>query len=720
MTHLKNDRQARNKTPEAANHSNWHFATGRGACGRSGKRLVQRAAALSMVMGIAAMLHAAPVVTVENFNELGSAYQKGLNNAALTGLPAGITATFSWNCELMWSPGSNPPGSEATNNIEVGWTPAVPAVTFSKPVILWSMAVYKEWSNTVSVAGKLKGVQVWSYTNSTEAGGAWFTVAAGAGQPMDELDVNCNSWGANFTDFNLSDATGIAPFTNTTPYYVDGANSLASDYNPGTQALPWKTIQWAAARLQAGDTVYIKAGAYSGDVYPANSGNANGWITYSAFPGQEQQAVINQAGFYIEQQSYIMVSGLRIQGSSGWGIGIQGPGANYIISNNYIYNIANSGIAIWGVPYYQDPGQYNFKAITNVLVENNTMEQCCDGGYDEQVTIANGVDSFEVCSNIVKNGINNNNGGEGIDCKAGDSNGKIFGNQIFNIYRDAIYVEAGACDPAYYAVPGVLTNIQVYDNLIHGNASHGICVTSEGLGDINGIRVYNNICYSNGCDGILLYDYNYTSAENYASNITIINNTTYNNNASTNTPYYGGIAIDHKYAVNVVVRNNISYETLQYAYGLKLPSENPTLVQDHNISTASNPGLVNVAEGDFHLKSNSAAVNAGSSNGAPLFDFDGSIRPSGTGFDDGAFEYYPSTPFSLIIQCAPGQSDATLTLQGGPESHYRVDWTPELHNATWTPLQDIPSLPRAPYTLSDTNPISGTAQRFYRAVLLTP
>jgi hypothetical protein len=236
---------------------------------------------------------------------------------------------------------------------------------------------------------------------------------------------------------------------------------------------------------------------------------------------------------------------------------------------------------------------------------------------------------------------------------------------------------------------------------------------------MNGIQVYNNICYSNGGDGILLYDYNYTSAENYASNITIINNTTYNNNTSTSTPYYGGIATDHKYAVNVIVRNNIAYETLQNAFGIKQP-ENPATVMDHNISTASNPGLVNVARADFHLSSNSPAIHAGSPTNAPLFDFDWSVRPSGTGFDKGAFEYYPSTPFSLKIQCATGQSNLTLTLQGGPESHYQVFWNSALASATWTLLQDIPSLPSAPYTLSDTHPISGPGQRFYRALLLSP
>jgi hypothetical protein len=322
----------------------------------------------------------------------------------------------------------------------------------------------------VSLVGKLKGVQVWSYTNTDLADYAWFTVTAGASQAIDELDINCGWWDAAFTDFRFSNFSGVSPFTNTSPYYVDGANPLASDYNPGTQALPWQTIQWAAATLQAGDTVYIKAATYGGDVFPANSGTSQAWITYSAYPGQEQQAVINQAGIFINQKSYIAISGLKIQypgnGTGGVGISVLGPGGNYIISGNYTFDTSSSGIAVWGVPWQSDPGLYNYKAITNVVIENNTIEEACNGGWNEQLDIANGVDSFEVCSNIIKNGTNAINGGEGIDCKEGAGNGKIFGNQIFNIRRYGIYIEAGAGTPAYYATAPLLTNIQVFNNLI--------------------------------------------------------------------------------------------------------------------------------------------------------------------------------------------------------------------------------------------------------------
>ena len=44
-------------------------------------------------------------------------------------------------------------------------------------------------------------------------------------------------------------------------YYVDGSNPSASDSNPGTAALPWKTINKANSSLSPGDTVYIRRGS---------------------------------------------------------------------------------------------------------------------------------------------------------------------------------------------------------------------------------------------------------------------------------------------------------------------------------------------------------------------------------------------------------------------------------------------------------------------------
>ena len=88
-------------------------------------------------------------------------------------------------------------------------------------------------------------------------------------------------------------------FAAQTIYYVDTNHPSANDANSGTEANPWKTIQKAANTLAAGGTVYIKAGTYTGRVSPKISASAGAWITYSAYPGQEQKVILNGSAFQI-------------------------------------------------------------------------------------------------------------------------------------------------------------------------------------------------------------------------------------------------------------------------------------------------------------------------------------------------------------------------------------------------------------------------------------
>ena len=107
-----------------------------------------------------------------------------------------------------------------------------------------------------------------------------------------------------------------------TTYYVapDG-----NDYNPGTEAQPWKTIQKAADTLIAGDTVYIKAGTYNERVIPKNSGSPGNYITYTAYPGDTVTidgtgiTAYHEGRLHIQKTNYIKVSGLNIANHLGGG-----------------------------------------------------------------------------------------------------------------------------------------------------------------------------------------------------------------------------------------------------------------------------------------------------------------------------------------------------------------------------------------------------------------
>jgi parallel beta-helix repeat protein len=92
-----------------------------------------------------------------------------------------------------------------------------------------------------------------------------------------------------------------------TTYYVDGNSPVARDTNPGTQAQPWKTIGKATSLVNAGDTVFVKAGVYRETVVLSRSGTSTtantrsglvtttSPITITAYPGHEGKAIINAA-----------------------------------------------------------------------------------------------------------------------------------------------------------------------------------------------------------------------------------------------------------------------------------------------------------------------------------------------------------------------------------------------------------------------------------------
>ncbi len=109
----------------------------------------------------------------------------------------------------------------------------------------------------------------------------------------------------------------VPGFALASTYYVDNGHPSASDTNPGTESLPWLTIQHATETLTAGDTVFIKDGVYNEHVYPENSGNASNHIVYSAYPGDDPildgTGVTESQNGIIVTQHYIKLLGLEIR-----------------------------------------------------------------------------------------------------------------------------------------------------------------------------------------------------------------------------------------------------------------------------------------------------------------------------------------------------------------------------------------------------------------------
>jgi hypothetical protein len=108
-------------------------------------------------------------------------------------------------------------------------------------------------------------------------------------------------------------------------YYVDG--SVAASGNGQSAASAFKTIGEAASRAQAGDVVYIKAGAYCESVKPANSGSAGNPITFRNYPGEAAPTIC--AGDKITSAWTLDANGIY-WASCAWG---RGQGMNQVVCN---------------------------------------------------------------------------------------------------------------------------------------------------------------------------------------------------------------------------------------------------------------------------------------------------------------------------------------------------------------------------------------------------
>ena len=73
-----------------------------------------------------------------------------------------------------------------------------------------------------------------------------------------------------------------------------------------------------------------------------------------------------------------------------------------------------------------------------------------------------------------------------------------------------------------------------------------------------------------------------------------------------------------------------------------------------------NPQFVNASGADFHLQGSSPAIDKGSPLYAPTNDYDGNVRPYGSGYDIGAYEYGAGPP--------PAETVSTPTVPNGPAS----------------------------------------------------
>lgn len=380
-------------------------------------------------------------------------------------------------------------------------------------------------------------------------------------------------------------------------YYV--SVNGGSDSNPGTEAAPWKTIKYAAAKMNAGDTTYVRGGTYNQDdlIWFRKSGTQSAPIKLLNAPGETPKIHFTDPG-----RGMILIaagSGAGYLGPIGWihveGFEITNGVVGFRISNahdlvlrrNWIHHAHSQGILGNG---------------RSVLVDRNVINRIGD---------------FEGCAAGKLHAPGR--GGVGTVCNKDHAiygtgpNWTVTNNLIYDILACGVHV-AG------------------YPVLYHGTKR--MALDESFAGAANWLIANNTIAYNENCAGVILWQAGTVHNR-------IINNILYENGqkrSSTN-----GVAFTNSGGGHII-QNNLCYATAPGATACIGSSGAGKYTASGNIVNTVNPNFEGAGAAlsgvpNFKLKAGSPAIDKGLSLPQVTWDHAGGKRPFGAAFDIGAYEH---------------------------------------------------------------------------------
>lgn len=433
---------------------------------------------------------------------------------------------------------------------------------------------------------------------------------------------------------------GASRFAPTT-YYVDPGGL---DTNDGSQAHPFREIRQALTKVVAGDTVLVSNGSYLGFDVNNIHGNVNNWITIRA-PMHNATITVttdkpdNRDTIFITGSSFIIIDGLKSFNANRAAMRIDSS------DNITVRNVTFGNNAVWGI--FTDFSD-------DTIVEDSELY---GSGSQHGIYFSNSPDHP-----IARNNTIHDNSGCGIHMNGDESMGG----------------------------DGLVQSALIEGNTIFNNgATGGSAINMDGGQDTT---VRNNVLYNNHASGIANYDVDAASGPK--------NNEFYHN--TIDMPADGRYALQIQGSVGPVkVRNNILYNRNLNHGGLAFGDANDiantdsdynimdrmtpddwntllTLAQwqaqgheTHSFSSLPSQMFVDYNNRDYHLSSNSTAIDKGETLVKVTVDRDWNPRPSNVTSDIGAYEYQ----FPLIPDTTP--PDMIIDLAASNVTHTTVDlsWT---------------------------------------------
>jgi hypothetical protein len=387
-----------------------------------------------------------------------------------------------------------------------------------------------------------------------------------------------------------------APQQGARSYYVAPAGS---DSNPGSEALPFRTIQKAADTVKPGDTVLVDDGVYTyggpsdchgkAVVCVSRGGSPDNWVVFKSknkwgakVDGENGKAdsgfVVRGGASYVRVQDFEMAGMANADGSAG-GIDLFDGGSHFQVIGNHIHNIGrictNTSNGQNGVYIDAD----------NVLVEGNLIH---DGGR-----LTPGQQGCRPSNDYWKNH------DHGIYHDGGD-HVTIRNNIIYNIKQGW----------AIQVWPKSRAHMNILNNTIAFGSQHN--------GKLGAI-----VMWAPSTSGMRVSD------------STIANNIFYG--VDTAAIWMGGGSKEGpmKFA-NVRVSNNIISNGFLLRAEENVDASGLTLKDN---SEKTDPKFADPAAFDFHLRSDSPAIGAGLALSGVTNDYDRRVRPQGGRIDIGAYEH---------------------------------------------------------------------------------
>ena len=234
-------------------------------------------------------------------------------------------------------------------------------------------------------------------------------------------------------------------------------------------------------------------------------------------------------------------------------------------------------------------------------------------------------------------------------------------NYVHHIGASTAPVITGAFSPQF------TTRVVIRNNIIANCTAGGGqgAINLTGGGDsfkIQGLEIYNNTFYNNACAD--LYCENpYVGPDKVIFRNNLLQKSGNQNFVREDSNATNGAGT--KINANLTIDNNLYYATGTMTNPFRFNGTQETSFanwksasgQDTNSIYGSDPLLTDPVNGDFSISAGSAAIDVGATLGEVYDDYIGTLRPSGSSYDIGAYEYLSGN----IVSVADG---ATFAMTG--------------------------------------------------------